>query len=72
MVCFTYKLGVLFFVGRIEDQEMGVYHHGHRDFEKNNQLSVPSVYSTDVYDAVLNILERELGIPNHINNNIGK
>lgn len=49
---------------------MEVYHHGHRDFEADKDLRVPSLYCTDVYDAVLAILEKELGVKDNINNNM--
>ncbi|KAF6025154.1 hypothetical protein EB796_016531 [Bugula neritina] len=56
-------------IGKIEDQELDVYHHGHRDFESDKKLKVPSMYCSDVYDAVLSILEKEVGVFDFTNNN---
>ena len=63
-----YLYSIFLLTGKIEDQEMEVYHHGHRDFEVDKKLRVPSYYCSDVYEAVLTILEAELGA-DKINNN---
>ncbi|XP_067932293.1 haloacid dehalogenase-like hydrolase domain-containing 5 isoform X2 [Watersipora subatra] len=56
-------------LGKIEDQEYDVYHHGHRDFETNQHLRIPTTYCTDVYEAVSAIIEQEMGSMDLLNNN---
>lgn len=60
---------MFFHVGRIEDQNFDVYHHGHRDFEDEFKLRIPTLYCADVHEAVLSILERELPAADLANNN---
>jgi len=53
--------------GRIEDHldlakeedEQTVYHHGHRDFEKDHHMIIPSTYSSDIHEAVKYVLQKE-------------
>ncbi|XP_013416951.1 haloacid dehalogenase-like hydrolase domain-containing 5, partial [Lingula anatina] len=40
-------------------EENSIYHHGHRDFEKDTKLKMPSKFARDVYDGVVYALQKE-------------